>query len=82
MEDFLYCRAKLEAPKIFSFMALKGMFSLAFILDQKHQCRLAEESESCKTDWSHDEFCHISMYCHTAPHSSVECHAHSPCEAG
>ena len=81
MEDFLYCNAKLEAPKIFSFMALKGMFSLASILDQKHQCRLAEESESYKIDWSCDEFCHISMYCHTALHSSTECHAHSPCEA-
>ena len=82
MEDLLYCKAKFEAPKRFSFMALNGMFSLASILDQKHQCRLAEESESCKTDWSHDEFCHISMYCHTAPHSSAEYHAHSPCEAG
>ena len=50
LEDLLYCKAKLEAPKIFSFMALKGMLSLASILDQKHQCRLAEESESCKTD--------------------------------
>ena len=49
--------------------------------DRKHQCKLAEENESCRTDWARDEFCHISIYYHTAPHSSTKCHAHSPCEA-
>ena len=36
-------------PKYFH-LWISSVFSLASILYQKHQCRLAEESESCKSD--------------------------------
>jgi hypothetical protein len=49
--------------------------------DQKHQYKLVEENESCRTDWFHDESCHISMCGHTARHSSVVSHIHIPYQA-
>ena len=42
---------------------------------------LIEEYDGCRTDWFHDESCHISMCCHIAHHSSVASHIHTPYEA-
>lgn len=50
--------------------------------DQKHQCRPVEDYENCKTDWSHDESCHISMSCHNAPHNWAMSRRHIPYEVG